>query len=214
MTHYDQKSDALLKEYNDLDIKIRNQDLPEKDSINGILLFVLLSSLAYFIIFIHAVSIFRFDYVVIYYLTLLLLLSQFFIFRKVSWVKLVYPFILVSLNLYITYQFLQEYTVIMTLVDGLTIGAIANNYLKKGYYIAASFITLKIILLFYLFPPVGRSGEDLIGIILNTNSLGLLPWFILKTSISTLKMRKQQLRAQILAIQNNELSLQWANAVK
>jgi hypothetical protein len=107
----------------------------------------------------------------------------------------------------------MSYSNLIVLLDGMVIFVFANQFMKTGYVIGAVFIIVKLLVV-QIALHGGNSPEDIISIIINVLIFGGGPVLINMLSKVSRKAKIEELRAELLSIQNQELVQSWGNFYK
>jgi hypothetical protein len=103
-----------------------------------------------------------------------------------------------------------ENTAFVILLDSIALFAYSNLFGRNGYIIGSAIFLTKIILI-GLYGPHAESLESLLSQVVNTLAIGIIPVLMHSTSRVSIKAKKQEIRAQILALQNQDLIGSWGN---
>lgn len=203
------EQDKLLKELNDIDAQERAGVLPERSNINLFLIMLVWT----FGTFLAVLSVFRQQNNTLYQilaLCLILSITLMGAFYNKKWGLYSSSFVSLIVNVYITYKYENEYNGFLILVDGLTIFLCANQLGKKGYIISSILTTVKVIVLFYINPGT-RVIEDIIASIVSVSLVGVIPVLLASISRASRKAKKQEIRSEILSLQNQDLIKSWGD---
>lgn len=121
--------------------------------------------------------------------------------------------VILAACLYATYVNGMHYTDLITLLDGIVIFVFANQFAQKGYAIAAFIIAGKVLIIHFLFDSQ-KDIEDVTAILINTLTIGFTPVLMTLLSKASRRAKIQELRSEILSLQNQELLQSWGNYYK
>lgn len=204
-----QDQDRLLREYNDIYNQERLKLYSEQRVINLFLIglsWILGGLLTIFLVFDRE-----------YTLIPVLLISESIFsigligaYKGKEWGYFTSTTTILLMNLYITYftYAFSYHSDFNTLVDGIVIFVYANQLGRFGFTFASVIMTIKMIVLFYFFPG-NQYPEHILATIINANTLGAIPLLVLNIARASKNAQRQQLRAQILLEQNEELAKSW-----
>jgi membrane-associated HD superfamily phosphohydrolase len=203
------EQDALLKELNDIDAQERAGILPERSNINLFLIVLIWA----FGTFLAILTIVRQQNDLLYQILALCLLVSFALmgaFYNKKWGFYLSCIIALAINLYVTYQYKNQYGGFLTLVDGLTIFIFSNQLGKRGYIGSATLMVAKMVVLYLFFADV-KNIEDIVSNIITIVIVGVIPVLLASISRASRRAKKQEIRAEILSLQNQDLIKSWGD---
>jgi hypothetical protein len=115
---------------------------------------------------------------------------------------------------YINYQYDPTYiSAVTTLADGLTVFIISNQFGRKGLIAASILVISKLTFLFFSYSDTSRT-DDYLASVINILTIGSIPVLLSSISQFSRKARKQEIRAAILSLQNQDLLSSWQDFYK
>jgi hypothetical protein len=203
------EQDKLLKELNDIDAQERAGVLPERSNIN-LFLIMLVWVLGTFL---AVLAITRNQSDLLYQILVLCIVLSFSLmgsFYNKRWGFYTSCVIALVVNGYVSYKYFDNTNEFVHLVDGITIFLFANQLGKRGYITASVLAAAKVAVLFYL-KPGDRAIEDAISSIISMCLIGIIPVLMASISRASRRAKKQEVRAEILSLQNQDLIKSWGD---
>ncbi len=203
------EQNKLLKEMGDLDAQERAGILPVRNNLNLFLLFFT------WVIGIVAVALNLLGQrgdgiqtILVFVLIASASLSLAYYNKKFGY----YLSIVVYMALagYVTYTSNFQNTPVVILLGALTVFVFANQFGRSGFTMGLILGTLKALSIFF-FASEKREYEVLIAEIINMFSIGIIPVLMLSISKVSRKAKKAEIRAEILALQNQDLLSSWGS---
>lgn len=135
-----------------------------------------------------------------------LIASIFFIgaIKNKFWGYSLISFMSVATACIYTYLNPNHYSDLITLYYGIAILVCANQFLKIGFLVSSILMTTLTIVIYAHFPSI-RYPHEVISTVFNSLVLGCIPLLLQIMARSINIARKEELRAEILAIENQEL---------
>lgn len=203
------EQNKLLKEMGELDAQERAGILPIRNNLNLLL-----------IAFVWAVGIFatifnltglRNDGIQVILITTLVISSSFIL----AYYNKTFGFYLSVLTftagaLYLSYTSNFTNTPLIILIDSVAVFVIANQFGKAGFIMGFTLFALKAIGQHFLKSQMNNIDE-LIAQVINIFAIGIIPVLMISISKVSIKAKKSEIRAEILALQNQELVGSWGN---
>lgn len=209
MSALPEQQEKLLRELNSFESLDRKGIYPEKSNINLFLLVTIWIVGAVII----AISIFKGNKTALNEVIVaagVASLSLIGAYYNQVWGKYLAVLSLLGINGFLTYKANFTYSEFLTLVDALTVFAITNQFGRNGYFLGLSLILGKATTLFMIEAQNQESYlEQGLAIIVNVAVLGILPLFISSISATSRRAKKQEIRAEILSLQNQDLIDSW-----
>jgi hypothetical protein len=203
------EQDKLLKDLNDIDAQERAGILPERSNINLFLIILIWA----FGTFLAILTIIRQQTNLLYQILGLCLLMSFGLmgaFYNKKWGFYASCLFALAINFYVTYQYKNQYSGFLTLVDGLTIFIFANELGRRGYFVSAILMVSKMAGLYYFFPQT-RNLEDIVSNVITIIIIGIIPVLLASISRASRRAKKQEIRSEILSLQNQDLIKSWGD---
>ncbi len=203
------EQDRLLKDLNDIDAQERHGILPERSNINLFLIILIWV----FGTFMAVLTVFRQQPNLLYQILALCFSVSFALmgaFYNKIWGYYASCFFALTINLYVTYQYRQNYGGFMLLVDGLTIFLFSNELGKKGYITSSLLIVIKMAVVLYFFRQI-VNPEDIVANTITMVIVGVIPVLLASISRASRRAKKQEIRAEILSLQNQDLIKSWGD---
>jgi hypothetical protein len=202
------EQDKLLKELNDLDTQERLGLLPERSNLN----LIMLCLIWLFAIIVSVILITKKEQ---HYINGILILCSCMSvgligsFYNKKWGFFLSAIFALGADYYITTLYKSHFSHVVTLTDALTVFIFANHFHKKGYIAANMIVIPKVIIMYFLSKNSIPDGENIVASIVITLTIGIIP--VLLTSLSKIsrKARKQEIRSEILSLQNQDLLNSW-----
>lgn len=101
-------------------------------------------------------------------------------------------------------------TTLLILIDSVIIFTFANLFGRNGYIIGGIIFATKAIVI-YLFFQSDKTVETLVSQVFNMLAIGIIPVLMLSISKVSRRAKKQEIRAEILALQNQDLVSSWGS---
>lgn len=109
---------------------------------------------------------------------------------------------------YLIYYYGPQNIPLTILFDSITIFVYANLFGRNGYIVGSVVFVAKALSI-YLFFQQDKTIETIIAEIVNMLAIGIIPVLLLSISQVSRRAKKQEIRAEILALQNQELVGSW-----
>ncbi len=201
------EQDKLLKEFNDIDAQERQGILPERSNINLYLIVLvwILGTIFTVASLVRQAGNYLTPIILICSLMSVTLIAAFYNKKVGFFLSCIAA---VAINGYVTWLSPQHHSEFVTLLDGLTIFIFANQFGTRGYYFASALIAAKVISIFFLL-PYDKYIEHLFSNVLNIVTVGVIPVLMGSVSRASRRAKKQELRAEILSLQNQDLLSSW-----
>jgi len=201
------EQDRLLKELNNIDAQDRLGIRPERNNINIFLVILIWL----FGIIISVITIF--NHQSFYVSRIILFCSSISIgligaFYNKTWGFYIACICALAFNIYANLQYPRYHSDVTTLMDGLTIFIFANQFGKYGYVTGLTIILAKVSYIFFQYGEL-YNIDNYFATMINVISLGFLPVLLESISKFSRKARKQEIRAEILSLQNQDLLGSW-----
>ncbi len=110
-------------------------------------------------------------------------------------------------NIYSTVAFTQT-SDLATLFNAITVFIVANQFFMRGY-IFASIIVIAKILVIYFIRDTNTPLEAIFAQVITILTVGIIPVLMLSISKVSIRAKKQEIRAEILSLQNQDLISSW-----
>jgi hypothetical protein len=204
------RQDALLKQLEELHYDERRGIVPERASINRIILILMLFMAAVFVV----LKIFERDFELILIILVSMILVSVPLFAAMKNRRWGLYTVAITSGIVTVITTLTEpnyYSPIVSFCDGFFLFLIVNQLGKKGFYIITPIFLLKSILIFVLFNANQDIGYFLISLV-NILALGSIPLIIQVASTATRRAKISELKAELLALQNADLLDHWTES--
>jgi len=116
----------------------------------------------------------------------------------------------IAISFFITRNSNFENTVLVVLIDSVALFTISNLFGKNGYITGAIIFLAKIVGI-HFFIQNNSNIETLISQSVNILAIGVIPVLMLSISKVSRRAKKQEIRAEILALQNQDLVSSWGS---
>ena len=202
------EQDKLLKELNDIDTQERLGILPERSNLN----LIMLCLIWVFAVIVSVILILKKEQ---HYINGILIVCSLLSigligsFYNKKWGFFLSAVFALEANYYITTLYTNRFSHVITLTDALTVFIFANHFHKKGYIAASAILIPKTVILYFLFKNKIPDGENVVASIVIMLTIGIIPVLLTSLSKVSRKARKQEIRSEILSLQNQDLLNSW-----
>lgn len=204
-----EEQNKLLKQMGEIDAQERAGIVPVRSNIILFLIF-LLWSIATFALFLNIAGI-RNDG---FYLVLggVLVVTM---FLALAYYNLKFAYYLTCIALlgisgYATYKSGFNNTELLILIDSIIIFTFANLFGRNGYILASLIFVTKAVVIYWFFQQ-DKTIETIVSQAVNLLAIGIIPVLMLSVSKASRRAKKQEIRAEIIALQNQDLVSSWGS---
>lgn len=111
---------------------------------------------------------------------------------------------------YLSYLFKFENTPLVVLIDSVAVFVMANQFGRNGFILGFLLFGGKVLALHYMSSQMNNIDE-LIAQLINIFAIGIIPVLMISISKVSRKAKKAEIRAEILALQNQDLVGSWGS---
>jgi hypothetical protein len=202
-----EEQDKLIKQLNDIDSLERQGIFPERNNVN---LFLLGVNWVIGILW-SITNIINGDKQFVYQIfgfCILLSLALTAAFYNKKWGMVLVCLLILFIDGYETYLVPGHYSQLIIFLDSIAVFTFTNQFRRSGFIFGITLVLGKIIGIQYFFGDL-KDLENILASTLNVATLGLIPLLIASISRVGRRAKKGEIRAEILARQNEELMKVW-----
>lgn len=207
--------DKLLYEYNKLDKELKEDNLREKHLINlaVIAIITLLGVMITVLGLVRGTAIEYISPMESIIMTICALITALGYLRNDRWGFYLGGLTGTSIIIYITILHPAHDSYLITLSYALAVFFFGNSFGKKGFIMSVTIVTCMMIVLFVLFPG-NRGLVAIVSQLQIVYLIGVMPMLLNHVSRLSKQSRQNELKAEILAMQNEELINTWKGYTK
>lgn len=205
------EQEKLLRELNEVDTLERLGILPERSNIN-LFLIGFVWTLGIFISIANIVNNASTNLTSIFIFCIITSIGLSASYYNKSWGSYLSSLSVLIGNAFFTYQLPGHHSDFSVLLDGLTVFIFSNQFGRNGFIAASTMVILKTTGILVEF----RGKKDLENYFANLIiicAVGIIPVLIRAISQFSRNAKRQEIRAAILALQNQDLLASWQNDV-